>query len=95
MHCILFTKKKLDSYFTERYIPLKDDYPRALQEADLSMRAGNIDSRNYLLIHSTADTIVHEQHSLIWSRALIDEGVGFRHQVLISHVTHVHNIKVN
>lgn len=63
-------------------MPLKDDYSRALQESDLSMRAGNIDSRNYLLIHSTADTIVHEQHSLIWSKALIDEGVGFRHQVI-------------
>lgn len=45
------------------------------------MRAGNIDSRNFLLIHGTADTMVHPQHSLILARALIDQGVGFRHQV--------------
>lgn len=45
------------------------------------MRAGNIDSRNFFLIHGTADTIVHEQHSLMLARALIDQGVGFRHQV--------------
>lgn len=58
-----------------------DDYLRALQESDLSMRAGNIDSRNFFLIHGTADTIVHQQHSLMLARALIDQGVGFRHQV--------------
>ncbi|XP_037032267.1 inactive dipeptidyl peptidase 10-like isoform X3 [Bradysia coprophila] len=69
------------SFFTERYMPRNDDYKRALQESDLSMRAGNIDSRNFFLIHGTADTIVHEQHSLMLARALIDQGVGFRHQV--------------
>lgn len=69
------------SFFTERYMPRIDDYKRALQESDLSMRAGNIDSRNFFLIHGTADTIVHEQHSLMLARALIDQGVGFRHQV--------------
>lgn len=62
-------------------MPRNEDYIRALQESDLSMRAGNIDSRNYFLIHGTADTIVHQQHSLMLARALIDQGVGFRHQV--------------
>lgn len=62
-------------------MPRDDDFKRALQESDLTMRAGNIDSRNFFLIHGTADTIVHEQHSLMLARALIDQGVGFRHQV--------------
>lgn len=69
-------------------MPRNDDYLRALQESDLSMRAGNIDSRNFFLIHGTADKMVHEQHSLMLARALIEQGVGFRHQV------HEHNFAV-
>lgn len=45
------------------------------------MRAGNIDSRNFLLMHGTADEQIHQQHSLLLAKALIDQGVGFRHQV--------------
>lgn len=62
-------------------MPPGDDYLRALQESDLSMRAGNIDSRNFLLMHGTADILVHQQHSLMLAKTLIDQGVGFRHQV--------------
>lgn len=62
-------------------MPNGTDFQRAIQESDLSMRAGNIDSRNYLLIHGTADTLVHQQHSLILTKALIDQAIGFRHQV--------------
>lgn len=47
------------------------------------MRAGNIDSRNYLLIHGTADNLIHPQHSLMLAKALIDQSIGFRHQVWI------------
>lgn len=62
-------------------MPPGEDYLRALQESDLSMRAGNIDSRNFLLMHGTADTLVHQQHALMLAKTLIDQGVGFRHQV--------------
>lgn len=72
-----------DSYFTERYFSTGTDYLRAIQESDLSKRVGNIDSRNYLLIHGTADEIVHQQHSLILTKALTDQGIGFRHQVIL------------
>lgn len=71
-----------DSYFTERYFTSGTEYLRAIQESDLTMRAGNIDSRNYLLVHGTADELVHQQHSLIFTKALIDLGIGFRHQVI-------------
>ena len=70
-----------DSFFTERYIPLKGDYLRALQEADLTMKAGNIKGRNLMLMHGTADTLVHQEHTLMLVRALVDQQVKFRHQV--------------
>lgn len=62
-------------------MPRNDDYLRALQESDLTMKVGSIDSRNFFLIHGTADKIVHQTHSLMLARALIEQGVGFRHQV--------------
>ncbi|XP_017869836.1 PREDICTED: inactive dipeptidyl peptidase 10 [Drosophila arizonae] len=69
------------SFFTERYIPLKGDYLRALQESDLTMKAGNIKGRNLMLMHGTADTLVHQEHTLMLVRALVDQQVKFRHQV--------------
>ncbi|XP_017030377.1 inactive dipeptidyl peptidase 10 [Drosophila kikkawai] len=69
------------SFFTERYIPLKGDYLRALQEADLTMKAGNIKGRNLMLMHGTADTLVHQEHTLMLVRALVEQQVKFRHQV--------------
>lgn len=63
-------------------MPTGSEFLRAIQESDLSMRAGNIDSRNYLLIHGTADKLVHQQHALILTKALIDQAIGFRHQVI-------------
>lgn len=76
-----FFLSNLGSFFTERYIPYSEDYLIALQDSDLSMRAGNMDGRKYLVIHGTADTEVHPQHSLILAKSLIQEGVLFRHQV--------------
>lgn len=70
-----------DSFFTERYLPLSDEYLRALQESDLSMRTENFESRNFLLIQSTADVLVHQQHSLILAKTLVERAIGFRHQV--------------
>lgn len=62
-------------------MPAGSDFQRAVQESDLAMRAGNIDSRNFLLIHGTADVHVHPQHSLVLTKALTDQAIGFRHQV--------------
>ncbi|XP_031634021.1 dipeptidyl aminopeptidase-like protein 6 isoform X2 [Contarinia nasturtii] len=70
-----------NSYFTERYMPSGFEYQRAIQDSDLSTKVGNIDSRNFLLIHGTADTLVHEQHSLILTNSLTKEFIGFRHQI--------------
>lgn len=53
----------------------------SLQEADLSLHANNFLSKNYLLIHGTADTLVHQQHTMLLTKSLIQNGVIFRHQV--------------
>lgn len=74
---LLFT----DSFFTERYIPMGGDYLRALQESDLTSRVENIKNRNLMIVHGTADLFIHQEHSLMLARALIDHDVKFRHQV--------------
>lgn len=53
----------------------------SLQEADLSLHASSFLSKNYLLIHGTADTCVHQQHTMLLTKSLIQKGVIFRHQV--------------
>ena len=70
-----------DSFFTERYVALKADNGRAVLDSDLSLKAGNFMQKNYLLIHSTADNFIHQQHGLTLTKALIEQGVMFRHQV--------------
>ncbi|XP_059618218.1 inactive dipeptidyl peptidase 10 isoform X3 [Phlebotomus argentipes] len=70
-----------NSYFTERFIPQNENYLRSLQESDLMSRVQHMESRNFLLIHGTADTLVHQQHSLIFARELIEQGISFRHQI--------------
>ena len=57
--------------------------PTTLQEADLSLHASSFLSKNYLLIHGTADTLVHQQHTMLLTKSLIQKGVIFRHQVRI------------
>ncbi|XP_037906971.1 inactive dipeptidyl peptidase 10 isoform X2 [Hermetia illucens] len=69
------------SFFTERYIPMGGDYLRALQESDLTSRVENIKNRNLMIVHGTADLFIHQEHSLMLARALIDHDVKFRHQV--------------
>lgn len=55
-----------------------------MQDADLTMRAGNIKGRNLMLIHGTADTLIHQEHTLMLVRALVDQEVKFRHQVKLT-----------
>uniref|UniRef100_A0A8D8NG71 Venom dipeptidyl peptidase 4 n=1 Tax=Culex pipiens TaxID=7175 RepID=A0A8D8NG71_CULPI len=75
--------KYYNSFFTERYVIQPADNGRALLDSDLSMKVGNFASKKYLLIHGTADTQVHEQHTAILTKSLIEVGVMFRHQVYV------------
>lgn len=70
-----------DSYFTERYLGEPSKQPQAYDNADLTMRAGNLYNRQYLLIHGTADTVVIPQHSMMFAKALIEQGVLFQQLV--------------
>lgn len=69
------------SFFTEKYFGYNRMIGHSLQEADLSLRADNFLLKNYLLIHGTADTLVHQQHTMLLTKSLIQKGVIFRHQV--------------
>jgi dipeptidyl aminopeptidase/acylaminoacyl peptidase len=71
----------LGSFFTEKYFGYNRMIGHSLQEADLSLQASNFLSKNYLLIHGTADTLVHQQHTMLLTKSLIQKGVIFRHQV--------------
>jgi hypothetical protein len=54
-----------------------------LQEADLSLHADSFISKNFLLIHGTADICVHQHHTMLLTKSLIQKGVIFRHQVSV------------
>lgn len=69
------------SFFTEKYFGYDRMIGHSLQEADLSLQAADFLSKNYLLIHGTADTLVHQQHTMLLTKSLIQKGVIFRHQV--------------
>lgn len=62
-------------------MPPQGNYIQALQDTELPLRAGNMRGRNLMLIHSTADTFIHPEHTLIFVKALINQKIRFRHQV--------------
>lgn len=72
-----------DSYFAERYLGFPSENLLDYERADLTKRAGNLNDRNFLLVHGTADTTIKSQHSMMFSKALIEQGVLFQHLVII------------
>lgn len=64
-------------------MPPIGNYMQALQDAELSLRAGNVKGRNLMLIHSTADTFIHQEHTLIFIKALVNQNIKFKHQVFV------------
>lgn len=79
----------LGSFFTEKYFGYQRMIGHSLQEADLSLHASSFISKNYLLIHGTADTCVHQQHTMLLTKSLIQKGVIFRHQVSLIFITSI------
>ncbi|XP_058063237.1 inactive dipeptidyl peptidase 10 [Anopheles bellator] len=71
------------SFFTERYVLQQEDIERSLIESDLSTKVAALASKNFLVIHSTADCMVHEQHAALLTRALVNRGIIFRHQMYV------------
>lgn len=77
-------------------MPPIGNYMQALQDAELSLHAGNIKARNLMLIHSTADTFIHQEHALIFIKALVTQNIKFKNQVaerVSSKIYKMHNRK--
>ncbi|XP_055931792.1 inactive dipeptidyl peptidase 10-like isoform X2 [Argiope bruennichi] len=72
-----------DSAFTERYMgtPLPQDNYLGFEKASLVKKAHKFKGKKLLLMHGTADDKVHVQQSLIFMKALIEEGVLFQTQL--------------
>lgn len=52
-----------------------------MQESDLRARAAQLEDKNLLVVHGTADKEVHQQHAMTFARELINKDVVFRQQV--------------
>ncbi|XP_063919511.1 inactive dipeptidyl peptidase 10 isoform X1 [Zophobas morio] len=70
-----------NSYFTEKYLGVPSKHLQEYDNADLTMRAGNLNDRRFLLVHGTADTSVTPQQALLFAKALIDQEVLFQQLV--------------
>lgn len=57
-----------------------DNY-RGYEESDLTRKVSHFRDKKLLLIHGTADKVVHYQHSMLLVRAFAEQGVLFRHMV--------------
>ncbi len=66
-----------DSIYTERYLGLPKDNPKAYQESSMPAGAANL-SDALLLIHGTSDDNVHIQNSIQMINALINAKKQFR-----------------
>ncbi|KAJ8966471.1 hypothetical protein NQ314_003505, partial [Rhamnusium bicolor] len=70
-----------NSYFAEKYLGFPSRHLQEYDNADLTMKAANLNERNLLLIHGTADTQVTSQHSLMLAKALIVQDILFQQLV--------------
>lgn len=75
----------LDTYFTEKYLGFPSKHPLEYDNADLTKKAANLKDRRFMLIHSTADTFITPQHSLMLAKALINQDVLFQQVVSMKH----------
>ncbi|XP_076260246.1 inactive dipeptidyl peptidase 10 isoform X2 [Rhynchophorus ferrugineus] len=67
-----------NSFYTEKYLGLPSKHPLEYENADLTLKAANINNRNFLLIYGTADTTITSQHSIMLSKALVQQDVLFQ-----------------
>jgi len=66
-----------DSIYTERYLGLPKDDPKAYEESAIPPRAGDLND-SLLLIHGTSDDNVHIQNSIQMINSLINAKKQFR-----------------
>nr|XP_053652971.1 dipeptidyl aminopeptidase-like protein 6 isoform X2 [Cherax quadricarinatus] len=72
------------SYYAEKYMGTARVVPggnyRGYEESSLLLRASSFKNRTVLLVHGTADSDVHFDHTLKLSKALTKKGIIFRQQ---------------
>lgn len=70
-----------DSFYTEKYLGLPSKHPLEYDNADLALKAANMNNRNFFLIYGTADTRVTSQHAVMLAKTLIDQNILFQQLV--------------
>ncbi|XP_050544681.1 prolyl endopeptidase FAP-like isoform X2 [Daktulosphaira vitifoliae] len=71
-----------DSAWTEKIMgtPNVTDNYRGYEDSNLNKKAKYLKDKLLLLIHGSADEVVHYQHSMMIIKALTENGILFRHQ---------------
>ncbi|XP_065222980.1 inactive dipeptidyl peptidase 10-like isoform X2 [Planococcus citri] len=69
------------SVWTERFMGTQNvtDNYRGYEESDLTKKVANFRDKKFLLIHGTADKLVHYQHSMLLVHSFSKQGILFRH----------------
>ncbi|CAH1126725.1 unnamed protein product [Ceutorhynchus assimilis] len=67
-----------NSFYTEKYLGLPSKHPLEYDNADLTLKAANMNTRNFYLIYGTADTKITSQHSVMLAKTLVEQNILFR-----------------
>lgn len=70
-----------DSFYTEKYLGLPSKHPLEYDNADLTLKAPNMNNRHFFLIYGTADTKITSQHSVMLTKTLIEQNILFQQLV--------------
>eukprot|EP01102_Stenamoeba_stenopodia_P020963 TRINITY_DN8334_c0_g2_i1.p1 TRINITY_DN8334_c0_g2~~TRINITY_DN8334_c0_g2_i1.p1 ORF type:complete len:633 (+),score=97.65 TRINITY_DN8334_c0_g2_i1:274-1899(+) len=69
-----------DSVFTERYMQMPQNNQQGYNVASVLNKEMNVE-RDFLLVHGTADPLIHLQNSVVLSRMLVSRKFGFSEQL--------------
>uniref|UniRef100_A0A1W7RAN4 Venom dipeptidyl peptidase 4 n=1 Tax=Hadrurus spadix TaxID=141984 RepID=A0A1W7RAN4_9SCOR len=72
-----------DAVYTERYMQMPESPGNYIgyEKSDITRKGENFKGKKFLLVHGTADEMVHLQHSMMLMKALTDAGVIYRAQI--------------
>lgn len=84
-----------NAFYSERYMKMPQSPGNLIgyEKTDVSRKAHLFKGKKFLLIHGTADEIVHLQHSMMLIKALSKEGVSFRSQLYPDENHDLKNVK--
>ncbi|XP_066258567.1 inactive dipeptidyl peptidase 10 isoform X2 [Euwallacea similis] len=67
-----------NSFYAEKYLGLPSKHPLEYDNADLTLKAANMNNRHFFLIYGTADTHITSQHSVMLAKTLIEQNILFQ-----------------